>query len=156
MTELILPVIREATPEDTNACIALRGNTRENAMSAGQLEAIGITVETWSQATASGEIVGYVAEHLGNLQGFCFGHLASGEILVLAIHPEAEGHGLGKALLRRVTECLQRQGHHRLHLSCNPDPGSRSYGFYRHEGWRSAGVFDANGDEVLELHLVSP
>ena len=28
-----------------------------------------------------------------------------------------------------------------------------SYEFYRHLGWKSTGVFDANSDEVLELIL---
>jgi hypothetical protein len=29
----------------------------------------------------------------------------------------------------------------------------RSYGFYRHLGWRSTGSFDDRGDEILEYRL---
>jgi hypothetical protein len=31
----------------------------------------------------------------------------------------------------------------RLFLGCSSDPKVRSYGFYRHLGWRSTGVTDA-------------
>ena len=45
---------------------------------------------------------------------------------------------------------LAALGHQRLFLGCSADPQSRSYGFYRHLGWRSTGEFDAHGDEILE------
>jgi hypothetical protein len=54
-------------------------------------------------------------------------------------------------LLDRTSKELAKQGHTRLFLGCSPDPVSRSYGFYRHLGWRSTGTFDQYGDEILEI-----
>jgi len=40
------------------------------------------------------------------LLGFCFGARASGEIVVLAVHPRAAAQGLGRQLLRRLADDL--------------------------------------------------
>jgi len=85
--------------------------------------------------------------------GYCFGDRQSGEIVVLALLPEAEDKGIGKSLLNRVVEILAESGHTRLCLGCSSDPASRSHGFYRHLGWSSTNEFDGNGDEILELHV---
>ena len=70
---------------------------------------------------------------------------------MLALHPSHEGQGLGKHLLQLVVQELRGNGHTRLFLGCSPDPQVRSYGFYRHLGWKSTGAFDAHGDELLEF-----
>jgi hypothetical protein len=62
---------------------------------------------------------------------------------------------MGRALLDRTSKELANHGHTRLFLGCNSDPASRSYGFYRHLGWRSTGEFDQHGDEVLEIFVES-
>ena len=51
---------RPAVPEDIQACAVLRGRTRENAISVGQLAAMGITVESWANEVKSGLLTGYV------------------------------------------------------------------------------------------------
>lgn len=84
------------------------------------------------------------------LSGFCFGVRESGEVAVLALLPTFENQGIGRSLLNRVAEELKTFGFNRLFLGCSPDPSTRSYGFYRHLGWRSTGTLDAAGDEVLE------
>ncbi len=144
---------RRAVPEDTPACIALRGLTRENAFSVEQLAALGITLESWRSAIADDSLPGHVAIAGGNIVGYCFGHRDSGEIAVLALLPSQEGQGTGKALLDLMIEELREQGFKRLFLGCSADPQVRSYGFYRHLGWRSTGTFDEAGDEVLEYDL---
>jgi GNAT superfamily N-acetyltransferase len=147
--------LRRAIPEDAAACVLLRGRTRQNAVSAERLRAVGITAESWAADIASGTLPGWVAHESGadgeGLVGYCFGHPATGEVIVLALLPEAEGRGLGKQLLDRVVANLRAAGHGRLFLGCSADPATRSHGFYRHLGWRSTGRFDAHGDEVLEL-----
>jgi hypothetical protein len=40
-----------------------------------------------------------------------------------------------------------------LFLGCAADPAVRSYGFYRHLGWRSTSTFNEAGDEVLEFRF---
>jgi ribosomal protein S18 acetylase RimI-like enzyme len=144
---------RKAAPDDTPACIVLRGMTRENAFSVERLAALGITLESWRAGIADGSLPGHVATADGKIVGYCFGERETGEIAVLALLPEHEGQGLGKALLNLVVADFKEFGFARLFLSCSADPAVRSYGFYRHLGWRSTGSFDDRGDEILEYRL---
>ena len=144
---------RKAVPDDTQDCIVLRGLTRENAFSAAELAERGITLESWRDAIADGSLPGHVATEDGKIVGYCFGHSDSGEIAVLALLPNQEGKGIGKKLLSLMVEDLRQHGFERLFLGCSADPEVRSYGFYRHLGWRSTGGFDEAGDEVLEYPL---
>lgn len=149
-----MPVVyRHAVPADAAACIDLRGRTRENAFSAEDLAALGITVESWAAGVADGSSPGHVAQVEGRIIGYCFGDRDSGEIIVLAMLPEWEGKGIGKVLLARMIEDFRDWGFPRLFLGCAADPAVRSYGFYRHLGWQPTGEIDALGDEVLELPL---
>ena len=141
---------RPAVPEDTARCIAIRGKTRENAISAEQLAAKGITLESWAQDIRSGNLWGLVGLADQVMVGYCFGDRLTGEIVVLALLPDWEASGIGKRLLLGVIGILQGDGFERLHLGCSSDPESRSYGFYRHLGWRSTGELDAAQDELLE------
>jgi ribosomal protein S18 acetylase RimI-like enzyme len=141
---------RPAIPEDAADCIALRTRTRENAVTEAQLADAGITCETWSAGIEAGLYPGFVALDGSRLAGYCFGHRDTGEIVVLALLPEYEGRGVGKTVLHMTRDALRQLGFKRLFLGCATDPAVRSYGFYRHLGWRSTGTFDAAGDEVLE------
>lgn len=140
---------RPAHPDDAAACIDLRGRTRENAFSAKDLCAQGITRESWSAGIRDGALPGVVALADGELAGYCFGDRDSGEIMVLALLPAYEGRGIGRALLDQVMRMLRALGHERLFLSCAADPGVRSHGFYRRLGWVPTGEIDPAGDEVL-------
>ena len=143
--------IDRARPEDAAECVRLRGLTRENAVSEDRLREYGVTVQSWAADIESGALPGWVARSAGRIVGHCFGAAKTGEVVVLALHPAHEGQGLGSQLLRRVVQELRNHGHARLFLGCSPDPQVRSYGFYRHLGWKSTGAFDAHGDEVLEF-----
>lgn len=143
--------IAPARAEDAAAFIALRGQTRENAVSESRLASVGITARTWAADIRSGLLVGFTAAAAGRIVGYGFGNTATGEVVVLALLPQAEGRGLGRALLQHVVVALRSHGHRRLFLGCSSDPGVRSYGFYRHLGWRSTGAFDAHDDEILEM-----
>lgn len=145
--------VRPATAEDIPACVDLRGRTRENAVPAERLAAVGITVDSWAGDVRSGALPGFVCSDQGALVGYCFGERASGEVVVLALLPSHEGRGIGKLLLSRVVDLLFGEGHGRLFLGCSADPMTRSHGFYRHLGWVSTGTFDRAGDEVLELRF---
>lgn len=141
---------RIATPGDTAECIALRGKTRENAFSIEQLEELGITVDSWKTGISDGSLPGYIGVSEGKIIGYCFGDSETGEIVVLALLPEYESKGVGKVLLGKMIESFRSLGFERLFLGCSSDPKARSYGFYRHLGWRSTGLFDDAGDEILE------
>ena len=144
---------RPALPEDAEECVVLRGKTRENAFSEDQLRSIGVTSESWENNIHSGALPGHVCTVDGRIVGYCFGSRETGEIVVLALLPDFENRGLGRELLNRITKELAKLGHTRLFLGCSTDPMSRSYGFYRHLGWRSTKTFDQYGDEILELKI---
>ncbi len=148
------PSCRNARPDDASECIRLRALTRQNAVSAARLDALGINAQSWSASIRNGSLHGVVCVCGQRIVGYCFGNSRSGEIVVLALLPDFEQLGIGRALLDRVAGALLRQGHRMLFLCCAPDPASRSDGFYRHLGWRSANSFDRNGDERLESPVV--
>ena len=147
-------IYRPALPSDAQACVTLRGKTRENAVSERQLRARGITADSWGDDIRTGVLPGYACIVGEDLVGYCFGSSGSGEIVVLAVLPDFEKRGIGRELLARMTRHLARLGHKRLYLGCSPDPECRSYGFYRHLGWRSTNTFDEHGDEILEIYVV--
>lgn len=145
--------LRTALPEDIAACVDLRGRTRENAVPAERLAALGITVDSWAGQVRGGELIGHVAWEGPQMAGYAFGDVVSGEVVVLALLPAYEGCGLGRLLLQRLVADLQSRGHRRLFLGCSSDPAVRSHGFYRRLGWRPTGRKDRLGDEELELLL---
>jgi ribosomal protein S18 acetylase RimI-like enzyme len=142
---------RPAVSSDAEECVRLRGKTRENAISASSLAALGITAKSWGRAIETGQLPGHVCTVNAKIVGFCFGDKNSGEIVVLAVLPQYEGCGIGKTLLFTIMENLHELGHKRLFLGCSSDSTHRSFGFYRHLGWRPTGLFDDNEDEVLEF-----
>ena len=144
---------RSAQPEDAADCVSVRAMTRENAFSEDQLRSIGITAESWGESIRSGALPGHICTSGGSIVGYCFGSRDTGEIEVLVVLPDFERRGIGRELLKRTTDTLADFGHRRLFLGCSPTPTSRSYGFYRHLGWRSTGTFDQRGDEILELYV---
>lgn len=144
---------RRAVPEDAAECVVARGRTRQNAASEEWLRSIGITAKSWGENIRSGALPGHVCIADNTIVGFCFGLRDTGEIQVLAVLPDFENRGIGRELLARTSKELATLGHARLFLGCSPDPASRSYGFYRHVGWRSTGKFDERGDEILEIFV---
>ncbi len=144
---------RSALPDDAPECVVLRGKTRQNPASEELLRSMGITATTWAENIRSGALPGHVCTVDDRIVGYCFGDRETGEIVVVALLPEFEDRGIGREVLRRTLEELADLGHKRAFLGCSTDPASRSYGFYRHLGWRSTGTFDRYGDEILELDI---
>ena len=144
---------RPARRADAAECVELRGRTRQNPASAELLRSLGITAKSWGDNIASGALPGFICTVAGRMVGYCFGVRETGEIQVLAVLPDFEDRGIGRELLQLTVMKLADLGHKRLFLGCNPDPGSRSHGFYRHLGWRSTNTFDKYGDEILELEI---
>ncbi len=149
----LTPQYRAAVALDAVDCVVIRGQTRQNAVSADRLAALGITADSWGRDIQAGRLPGHVCVVDGRTAGYCFGDATTGEVVVLALLPRFEGCGIGKRLLSLVVHELQARGHGRLFLGCAKDPATRSHGFYRHLGWRPTGQIDTNDDEVLELVL---
>jgi len=142
---------KTALPQMAAEYIELRGQTRENPITAEALRNVGITAESWAHDVETEQTRGFIALSGARMVGYSFGDLNTGEVLVLAVLPAYEGQGIGQQLLAMLIEQLQGHGHTRLFLGCSPDPAVRSYGFYRRLGWQSTGSLDSHGDEVLEL-----
>lgn len=142
---------RPTISKDFAACVKVRAATRDNPVPEQVLASLGITAETWGPLFDSGDIIGRVCEDASGIVGFCSGDAKTGEILVLAVLPDYEGLGAGKALLSKVVSQLAKLGFDRLWLAASPDPATRAHGFYRHCGWRPTGERDDRGDEILEL-----
>jgi GNAT superfamily N-acetyltransferase len=145
-------IIREMTPADLPASSILRAATRENAMEAEEIARdYGITAESLTAAMVPGDVKGWLWEDpAGRFLGFAMGDKATGEVLVVAIHRDHEGRGIGKALLARVAAWLFQEGHGEIWLLANPDPARRAHGFYRKLGWRPNGKA-VKDDQVLTL-----
>src|SRR5687768_15349632 len=109
---------RLATPDDIQECLILRGRTRQNAISPERLATMGITVQSWANDVRSGSLVGYVCTDDESIVGYCFGGIASGEVVVLALLPTHEAQGIGRHLLGLVINHLSASGHERLYLGC--------------------------------------
>jgi ribosomal protein S18 acetylase RimI-like enzyme len=143
---------RETRPPDIEALFELRGRTRQNPLSREALAQLGITPGSTARDLIAGNIGGSVCTHNTRIVGFCTGDTHTGEILVLAVLPDYEGHGVGKRLLSRVVDRLHATGIKRIWLAASADPTVRAHGFYRVLGWQPNGQRTANGDEILELH----
>src|ERR1700728_3482478 len=101
---------RLAVPSDTGECIVLRGMTRENAITAPRLASYGITAESGAKQIEDGRIIGYICIDANRIVGYCYGDRHTGEIQVLALLPDYEGRGIGKALLSHVVAHLRSIG----------------------------------------------
>ena len=76
---------RLAVPGDAAECVALRGMTRENAISAARLRALGITEQSWGNGIRSGALPGHVCSAGGKIVGYCFGSSRDGEIVAAVL-----------------------------------------------------------------------
>lgn len=141
---------RKMVADDISAVLAVRVSTVENAITIERLERdYEITPRSLAEAMRT-DVAGWLCEDSGSAVGFSMGDRSKGEVQVVAVRPEYEGHGIGKALLHRVREWLFSQGHDAIWLRSNPDPTIRAYGFYRRLGWRATGR-TMGDDEVLVL-----
>jgi GNAT superfamily N-acetyltransferase len=140
-------------PEDVAGALEMRGRTRENAVGPEELEAVYGITEPGLRAQMTGSLFGWVAEAQGAVVGFAMGDTATGEVGVVALLPDWEGQGIGRALLTHVTDGLRAAGHRRLWLLANPDAGVRASGFYARLGWRNTG--EMRGEDVV-LEWLAP
>jgi N-acetylglutamate synthase-like GNAT family acetyltransferase len=142
---------RQATNQDIDRCIEVRGLTSDNQFTKSDLAAMGVTAVSWSPLIENSEIIGAVALEKNIIVGFCFGGSATGEILVLAVLSGYEKFGIGKELLSSTSNQLFTMGNEELYLAASATPVVRSYGFYRHVGWQPTSTYNDDGDEILTL-----
>jgi [ribosomal protein S18]-alanine N-acetyltransferase len=96
-----------------------------------------------SREAVTGELLGFVlaAREPG----------AVANLLLLAVHPAAQGQGLGRALLRDVQRALTLDQVRRVRLEVRLD-NARAIDFYRREGFQvdglEVGVYRDGGDAL--------
>ncbi|WP_394170691.1 GNAT family N-acetyltransferase [Saccharospirillum alexandrii] len=142
---------RKTQNNDVEALFDVRGKTRENPIPKARLAEMGVTPASMVEGLESGELLGWVCLSDSLVVGFCTGHIATGEVLVLAVLPAFEGQGIGKQLLGKVVADLQQTGANLIWLSADSNSAIRAHGFYRQLGWRRSGEVLENGDEILVL-----
>lgn len=143
-------VFRKMTVDDLPAVFSVRTSTKENAITMEELEEdYDITPESLAEAMNS-HVKGWLCEDSDVVVGFSMGDRLNGEVQVVAVHPDYEGRGIGKALLNEVKNWLFSSGHEEIWLGSNPDSNIRAHGFYRYLGWQATGKMKGY-DEILVL-----
>ena len=89
----------------------------------------------------------WVAESGACIVGFAAAAQSSASVWALFVDPEAEGAGVGGALLETLLDWARERGLERMSLTTSP--GTRADTFYRRRGWCEVGV-TADGEVMLE------
>ena len=139
---------REATGADMPGISHVRLSVIENAMTAEQLAARGIT-----NASVAASLLthrkGWVAEHDGQVVAFSMADRADFSIFALFVLPGYEQRGLGSRLLGLALDWLWDNGAERVWLVTGPN--TRASQFYAMRGWVRTGDTEAHGDVRYEI-----
>lgn len=140
------PIFREITPDDIGAIFTIRVATWHNDRGAEELTEWGITPESVRGMLASSHR-GWLCELDSEPVGFAMGNRTNGEMWVIAVLREHEGHGIGKHLLSLVENWLFAEGWNEIWLTTDLDESLRAVGFYRHLDWQDWKL--ADGDRFM-------
>jgi len=126
-------------------------NTHEDSLSTNRTQRYSISFRS---AESVGEQLlyshrGWVAEGEGQVIGFAIGNRLTGEMWVIAVLKEYEGHGIGMRLLTSVENWLFSEGWNEIWLTTDPDENCRAVGFYRHLGWKDWKL-EPDGDRFMK------
>lgn len=143
-------IIREADPGDIPATFEIRTATTENAMTAAELKASGITPERVVSLLGT-DARCWVAEAVNLTVGFCIANAASGSIWALFVRPSYEGRGIGRRLMDAAVEWLWGNGAREIWLET--ETNTRADGFYEHLGWKRGNVELKDGYEEVRFTL---
>jgi GNAT superfamily N-acetyltransferase len=128
-------ILRPVTRADIPTLFEIRLAVRENAMTAADLAANGVTPAAVAAMLAT-TAAGWTADADA---GFAIADAEDGSLFALFVRPACEGRGLGLALLRQAEAWLASQGWREAWLLTGADPALRAQRFYRAAGWRVAG-----------------
>ena len=98
------------------------------------------TAEAFEEMFASPFGRGFVAERLGEIEGYLVARSVAGEaeILNLAVAPEVRGQGLGAGLLQAALECLIEAGAREVFLEVR-EGNLTAQTLYQRRGFRPIG-----------------
>lgn len=127
--------VRRIQAADVPSLIEVRGHTRENAISAEGLQAMGVTPDTIIHLLSTTHR-GWLCEEDGRIVGFAIGDGATGELWVLAVLSAFEGRGIGSRLHSLVEEWLWSLSWREIWLWTSTDERRRAFAFYLAKGWQ--------------------
>ena len=132
-------ILRRATNEDVAGLTSVLEAAYE------PFQALGLPPVTEGIADDIRDHSVWIAEVGGKVQGGIVLVLGSrAHIANLAVHPDAGGHGIGKALIEMASEASVAAGHRQVHLATHAKM-TATQAFYRKLGWQETG---RDGDKV--------
>ena len=139
---------REIRSDDMQSIFDVRVATWHNDRGREELTQLGITQESVRDMLEESR-QGWLCEIDSRVVGFAMGNKDKGEMWVIAVLDEFEGHGIGKHLLSLVEDWLFAEGWKEIWLTTDPDETIRAVGFYRHLGWSDWKV-EPDGDRFMK------
>lgn len=136
--------LRRAVPADIPALSALRLSVRENRLA----DPSRVTPADYARHLAATWVW-----DAPPILGFAAADPASGTLWALFVAPEAEGRGIGRALLEAATADLAAHG--RSAARATTDPGTRAHRVYLAAGWQDDGPAE-RGEIALRRTLPDP
>lgn len=135
-------LIRNATLEDIERIFVIRESVRENHLSREALAKLNITPASIELAMIGGDYILPVAVQDKIIVGFAMAQISEGYVFALFVSPEHEGQGIGRALMQVIETDLAKNGVKDAWLATGAEEGFRAPGFYRHLGWKDAGLME--------------
>lgn len=139
--------LRPALPSDIHGLFYVRTAVVENALTAPELEALGITEEAVAEMISASPCAWVVTE-AERIVGFSMIIPEDACLFAAFVLPEFEGRGIGKRLVS-VAEAALFDQHRTIWLETGMD--TRAADFYRYLGWHGETPV-GEGDIRLEKH----
>ena len=143
--------LRVATSADIPALFSVRTSVRENHLDHAQLAERGVTPASLAGMLAGEAARTWVIEERHAVVAFCTADARAGTVFAVFVHPEAEGRGHGRALLRAAEAWLFAAGWETIWLHTGQEPHFRAHRLYQAAGWKMVGPAD-HGDVRYEKH----
>jgi GNAT superfamily N-acetyltransferase len=126
-------ILRKAIPDDVDALTACL------SAAYAPFQHLGLPAVAEGIAEDLAQLDVWVAELEGVIVGGIFADLGDkAHIVNLAVHPDAGGHGIGRALVDQVIDAAKAAGHVEIHLATHARM-TATQAFYRKSGWAEAG-----------------
>jgi len=133
--------IRQAVATDVDALFSVRLSVNDNQMTLEELAQAGVTSESLP-AMLIGRGRGWVVENAEEVVAFSMADADEATVFALFVRPTYESSGMGKALMLVAEQWLADEGCESVWLLTDADRAVRANGFYRHLGWKDAGIQD--------------
>ncbi|WP_207479998.1 GNAT family N-acetyltransferase [Arenibaculum pallidiluteum] len=140
------PRPRVATSAEVEDLFAIRTSVIENHQSREELADLGITPESVAAMLAA-DCRAWICDLDGVPAAFSMAKAGERTVFAVFVRPEAEGRGLGRALLEAAESWLFAQGAAEIWLTTGLDPTLRAHRLYEAAGWR-AGDVTADGQRL--------